>query len=61
MAGQNPGRCSFILHLFRNPIFTVASAITLLLGLVLFGAVIHLPEYLQVVRGASAISSGLQL
>ena len=49
------------LHLFRNPIFTVASGITLLLGLALFGAVVYLPEYLQVVRGASAIDSGLQL
>ena len=49
------------LHLFRNPIFTVASAITFLLGLALFGAVVYLPEYLQVVQGASAISSGLQL
>jgi len=49
------------LHLFRNPIFTVASAITGLLGLALFGAVVYLPEYLQVVKGASAISSGLQL
>jgi EmrB/QacA subfamily drug resistance transporter len=49
------------LHLFRNPIFTVAGAITGLLGLALFGAVVYLPEYLQVVQGASAISSGLQL
>jgi EmrB/QacA subfamily drug resistance transporter len=49
------------LHLFRNPIFTIAVAITGLLGLALFGAVVYLPEYLQVVRGASAISSGLQL
>jgi len=49
------------LHLFRNPTFTVAGAITLLLGLALFGAVVYLPEYLQVVQGASAISSGLQL
>ena len=46
------------LRLFRNPIFTVASAITFLVGLALFGAVVYLPEYLQ---GASAISSGLQL
>ena len=49
------------LHLFRNPVFTVAVAITLLLGVALFGAVVYLPEYLQVVRGASAIDSGLQL
>jgi EmrB/QacA subfamily drug resistance transporter len=49
------------LRLFRNPVFTVAGAITLLLGLALFGAVVYLPEYLQVVQGASAISSGLQL
>ena len=49
------------LRLFRNPVFTVAGAITGLLGLALFGAVVYLPEYLQVVQGASAISSGLQL
>jgi EmrB/QacA subfamily drug resistance transporter len=49
------------LRLFANPIFTVAVAITGLLGLALFGAVVYLPEYLQVVQGASAISSGLQL
>jgi EmrB/QacA subfamily drug resistance transporter len=49
------------LRLFRNPIFTVAGAITFLLGVALFGAVVYLPEYLQVVQGASAISSGLQL
>lgn len=49
------------LRLFRNPVFTVAGAITLLLGLALFGAVVYLPEYLQVVQAASAISSGLQL
>jgi EmrB/QacA subfamily drug resistance transporter len=49
------------LRLFRNPIFTVAGAITGLLGLALFGAVVYLPEYLQVVQGASAIMSGLQL
>ena len=49
------------LRLFRNPIFSVASAITLLLGLALFGAVVYLPEYLQVVQGASATRSGLQL
>jgi EmrB/QacA subfamily drug resistance transporter len=49
------------LRLFRNPIFTVAVAITLLLGLALFGAVVYLPEYLQVVQGASAIRSGLEL
>jgi EmrB/QacA subfamily drug resistance transporter len=49
------------LRLFRNPIFTVAVAITLLIGLALFGAVVYLPEYLQVVQGASAIRSGLEL
>jgi predicted MFS family arabinose efflux permease len=49
------------LRLFRSPVFVVGTAITFLLGLALFGAVIYLPEYFQVVQGASAIRSGLQL
>jgi EmrB/QacA subfamily drug resistance transporter len=49
------------LRLFHSPTFVVGVAVTFLLGLALFGAVIYLPEYFQVVQGASAIRSGLQL
>jgi Major Facilitator Superfamily len=45
---------------YFGAVFALAS-VTGLLGLTLFGAVVYLPEYLQVVKGASAISSGLQL
>jgi EmrB/QacA subfamily drug resistance transporter len=49
------------LHLFRNRVFSVASAIGFIVGLSLFGAVTYIPLYLQVVKGDSPTSSGLQL
>lgn len=49
------------LRLFSNRIFAVASAIGFIVGFALFGAVTFLPLFLQVVNGASATSSGLQL
>lgn len=49
------------LGLFRNQIFTVSSIIGLLVGFILFGSIIFLPEYQQIVRGASAVKSGLML
>ncbi|MGH6849689.1 MAG: MFS transporter, partial [Methylocella sp.] len=49
------------LLLFRKPIFAVASAIGLIVGLALFGSVTFLPLYLQVVKGESPSASGLQL
>ena len=48
-------------RLFGRPVFVVGTAITFLLGLALFAVVVYLPEYFQVVQGASAIRSGLQL
>jgi EmrB/QacA subfamily drug resistance transporter len=47
--------------LFRNRVFVVTSAIGLVIGFALFGALTYLPLFQQVVRGASPTSSGLQL
>jgi EmrB/QacA subfamily drug resistance transporter len=49
------------LSLFSSRVFTIASAIGFIVGLALFGATTYLPLFLQVVNGASATSSGLQL
>src|SRR5579884_1534233 len=49
------------LPLFRNPVFSVSSAIGFIVGFGLFGAVVFLPQYMQVVRGESATNSGLLL
>ena len=46
------------LCLFRNPVFSVASAIGFIVGIALFGAVTYIPLYLQVVKGASPTASG---
>ena len=42
-------------------IFTVAGSVGFIVGFALFGVITYLPQYQQVVRGASATSSGLQL
>jgi hypothetical protein len=49
------------LSLFRSRVFTVASLMGLVVGFSLFGAVTYLPQYQQIVKGASPTSSGLQL
>jgi EmrB/QacA subfamily drug resistance transporter len=49
------------LSLFRSRIFVVCSAIGFIIGVALFGAVTFLPLFLQIVRGRSPTSSGLQL
>ena len=49
------------LRLFRNRIFSVGSGLGLLIGCALFGGVVFLPLYLQVVAGLSATDSGLLL
>ncbi|MDA8271756.1 MAG: MDR family MFS transporter [Actinomycetota bacterium] len=49
------------MRLFRNQIFSVSSVLGFVSGFLMFGAIIFLPEYQQVVRGASAIKSGLML
>lgn len=49
------------LQLFKNEIFTVSSLLSFIIGIVMFGALIFLPEYQQIVRGDSATKSGLML
>jgi MFS family permease len=49
------------LELFRNRIFAVCAAIGFIIGLAMFGSVTYLPLFLQIVRGRSPTSSGLQL
>ena len=46
-------------ELFRNRIFTITSAIGLIVGLALFGSITFIPIYLQVVKGHSPTESGL--
>jgi MFS family permease len=47
--------------LFKNSIFTVSVILSLLAGVALFAAILFIPEYQQIVRGYSAIKSGLLL
>jgi EmrB/QacA subfamily drug resistance transporter len=47
--------------LFRNRVFVVTSAVALVIGFALFGALTYLPLFQQVVRGLSPTASGLQL
>ena len=49
------------LSLFRNRVFSVSSGVGFIVGFSLFGVITYLPQYQQVVRGASATASGLQL
>jgi EmrB/QacA subfamily drug resistance transporter len=48
-------------RLFRNPVFSVSSAIGFAAGFALFGALAFLPLYLQIVRGVSPTISGVYL
>lgn len=46
-------------HLFRAPAFRFAVPASLVLGVLLLGAVVFLPQFFQAVRGMSAATSGL--
>jgi EmrB/QacA subfamily drug resistance transporter len=48
-------------RLFRNPVFRVANTISFMAAMVMFGATLCLPVFLQLVTGASASDSGLLL
>jgi EmrB/QacA subfamily drug resistance transporter len=48
-------------RLFANRVFSVTSAIGLVVGFALFGSITYLPLFLQVVNGATPTSSGLQI
>jgi len=47
--------------LFRNQVFGVTSIIGFIVGLAMFGAIIFMPLYLQLVQGSSPTQAGLQL
>ncbi len=49
------------LMLFRNRTFSAASAVGFVIGFTMFGAIVYLPLYLQIVHGASPTKSGLEL
>lgn len=49
------------LRLFRNRVYSLTSAAGFIVGLAMFGGIIFLPLFLQVVTGVSATDSGLLL
>ena len=49
------------LRLFRMRTFAIAAAVSLLVGMAMFGAITYLPTFLQVANGVSASNSGLLL
>ncbi len=49
------------LHLFKNGIIRVSSMLSFVFGVSMFGALIFLPQYQQLVRGDSATKSGLMM
>jgi EmrB/QacA subfamily drug resistance transporter len=49
------------LRLFRNRVFSAASAVGFVVGFAMFGALAYLPQYMQIVKGVSPTLSGLRL
>ncbi|WNV75110.1 MDR family MFS transporter [Geodermatophilus sp. DSM 44513] len=49
------------LRLFRNRSFTVATMGSVVVGAAMFGGLLLLPQYLQIVQGSSATVAGLQM
>lgn len=49
------------LTLFRSSVFNVSSAMGATIGMAMFGAIIFIPLFLQLVYGASATGSGLRM
>jgi EmrB/QacA subfamily drug resistance transporter len=49
------------LALFRSRVFSVANAMGFTIGMAMFGAIVFLPVFLQLVYGASPTSSGLRM
>lgn len=47
------------LRLFRESVFTVSVLVSFVIGAGMFGAIVFLPPFLQIVTGASATNSGL--
>jgi len=49
------------LHMFRNRVFSAASAVGFVVGFAMFGSIAYLPQYMQIVKGVSPTVSGLRL
>ncbi|NKQ55732.1 MFS transporter [Amycolatopsis sp. K13G38] len=49
------------MRLFRGRVFTVASALSFIVGFAMLGGITYLPTYLQRVQGVSATESGLRM
>jgi predicted MFS family arabinose efflux permease len=49
------------LSLFGSPVFRVATSLGFLIGLAMFGAIVFIPLFLQLVYGVSPTSSGLRM
>jgi len=49
------------LKMFRHPVFSVASTLNFIIGMGMFGGIICLPLYMQIVKGFSPTKSGLSL
>jgi EmrB/QacA subfamily drug resistance transporter len=49
------------LPLFRSRVFSVANAMGFTIGMAMFGAIVFIPLFLQLVYGASPTSSGLRM
>jgi EmrB/QacA subfamily drug resistance transporter len=49
------------LRLFRSSVFRVSNAMSFTIGMAMFGAIVFIPLFLQLVYGASPTSSGLRL
>lgn len=49
------------MSLFKNKVFGMTSIIGFIIGLAMFGAIIFLPLYLQIVQGQSPTAAGLQM
>jgi EmrB/QacA subfamily drug resistance transporter len=48
------------LHLFRSPIFSVANTMGFTIGMAMFGAIVFIPLFLQIVYGLGPTSAGLR-
>jgi EmrB/QacA subfamily drug resistance transporter len=49
------------MRLFRIPVFSLTSIIGVVFGMGMFGGMMMIPQYLQIVRGASPTKSGLMM
>jgi EmrB/QacA subfamily drug resistance transporter len=49
------------LKMFRHPVFSVASILNFIIGMGMFGGIICLPLFMQIVKGFSPTKSGLSL